>query len=153
MRIIAVEELTDALYRDVLEETGTENDPHPVLQPVTAAAQAVLPLLHVTWRATDALTFPLCLSTESPETGPLEHVSIARGNIVLCDHGRTVVDELPPPVLDGSRSGVLELPLPRAPISFAADPPGPEPSPSRSSCSTRSARISAASPRRTPARP
>jgi hypothetical protein len=127
VRLVAVEKMTDDLYRDVVEDEGTATEPRPVLQPITTAGQAALPLLKVTWRVTDGLTFPLCLSTESPETGPLENVSIARGNVVLCDHGRTVVDKLGPPVLAGDRGGTLELPLPRAPITFAAVPPGPEP--------------------------
>ena len=68
--------------------------------------------------------FPLCLSTEHQATGLLDNVSVARGNLLLCDHGRTVVDALPPPNRWKIRGGVLELPLPRGPLTFRPTRPG-----------------------------
>lgn len=49
-------------------------------------------LLDVTWREEDALPFPLCLSVVLPPPAcePLSRVSVARGNVVLADHGRTL---------------------------------------------------------------
>jgi len=49
------------------------------------------PLLEVTWADADALPFPLCLSTVGPppDCDLLTNVSVARGNVVLVDHGRT----------------------------------------------------------------
>jgi hypothetical protein len=50
------------------------------------------PLLEVEWDQADALAFPLCISSPSlpPECDLLEDVSVARGNIILVDHGRTI---------------------------------------------------------------
>ncbi|MCL7375256.1 putative baseplate assembly protein [Streptomyces sp. 35G-GA-8] len=48
------------------------------------------PVLEVTWAREDALTFPVCLSTRGgPGCEPVEDVSVARGNVVLVDHGRS----------------------------------------------------------------
>lgn len=59
-----------------------------------------LDITEVEWDDADALPFPLCLSV--PEH-PGAHVSRAFGNVVLADHGRTVVGEdlgeVPAPVL------------------------------------------------------
>jgi hypothetical protein len=54
------------------------------------------PLLEITWAEADALPFPFCISTLGPpEKGCelIENVSVARGNVILVDHGRTVKDE------------------------------------------------------------
>ena len=63
------------------------------------------PVAHIEWDAEDALPFPLCLSSKTdPEHGEDEiaDVSVALGNIVLADHGRTIEQEedlgiVPPP--------------------------------------------------------
>ncbi len=46
-------------------------------------------LLEVRWAAADALPFPLCLSSVGPppECTELTDVSVARGNVLLVDHG------------------------------------------------------------------
>ena len=50
-----------------------------------------LPLTEIAWTQADALPFPLCLSAkERPEL----EISVALGNIVLVDHGRTVSEDL-----------------------------------------------------------
>lgn len=51
-------------------------------------------LVHVTWRPEDALTFDLYLSarTAAPGCARVEGISVARGNTILVDHGRTVTD-------------------------------------------------------------
>ena len=49
------------------------------------------PVLEVTWARQDALAFPVCLSTRGgPDCAPVEDVSVARGNVVLVDHGRSL---------------------------------------------------------------
>lgn len=49
------------------------------------------PVLEVTWAREDALAFPLCLSTRGgPDCAPVEDVTVARGNVVLVDHGRSL---------------------------------------------------------------
>ena len=63
----------------------------PLVDPVTGAQVTC-----VEWDAADALQFPLCISAETdPEFGAafLPVVSVARGNIVLADHGQTIRDE------------------------------------------------------------
>lgn len=61
-------------------------------------------ITQIAWASADALPFPLCISaTTDKEHGEkyLPNVLVARGNIVLADHGRTIVDEplgiVPPP--------------------------------------------------------
>ncbi|MGW0791118.1 putative baseplate assembly protein [Streptomyces sp. NPDC002911] len=49
------------------------------------------PVLEVTWARQDALAFPVCLSTRGgPGCAPVADVSVARGNVVLVDHGRSL---------------------------------------------------------------
>jgi hypothetical protein len=51
----------------------------------------------IEWGGDDALPFPLCISLRS-ESGLQSNVSVAWGNIVLADHGRTLDPELLPRV-------------------------------------------------------
>ncbi|MEV5727709.1 putative baseplate assembly protein [Streptomyces pharetrae] len=92
----------------ILEEvkgprTGTPGDADPAhrqavrLTSVTPAVDRIedQPVLEVTWAAEDALRFPLCLVTRAGRgCPPVEDVTLARGNVVLVDHGRTI-DGLP----------------------------------------------------------
>ena len=57
----------------------------PVVDPLTGR-----PVLEVKWAEEDALPFALCLSVVGPppECALIEDVSVARGNVVLTDHGR-----------------------------------------------------------------
>jgi len=48
----------------------------------------------IEWHAGDALRFPLCLSADT-DSGFRENISVALGNIVLADHGRTITESLP----------------------------------------------------------
>ncbi|MCA1634282.1 MAG: putative baseplate assembly protein [Acidobacteria bacterium] len=53
------------------------------------------PVVEIEWAAADALPFTLCLSSvgRAPQCLPLEDVSVARGNVVLVDHGRRMRPE------------------------------------------------------------
>lgn len=53
-------------------------------------------LCEIEWCAEDALPFPLCLSVTGPPPlcKPFGNVTVARGNVVLVDHGRTVEQDL-----------------------------------------------------------
>lgn len=54
-------------------------------------------LWEVEWAQEDALEFPLCISAiHREDCSPIEDVSLARGNLVLVDHGRSVSEQLPP---------------------------------------------------------
>lgn len=48
----------------------------------------------IEWSVEDALPFALCISALTDSGNLVENVSVALGNIVLADHGRTVVREL-----------------------------------------------------------
>ncbi|NBE52386.1 putative baseplate assembly protein [Streptomyces boluensis] len=88
----------------ILEEvkgarTGTPGDADPEhrqavrLTSVTPAVDRVedQPVLEVTWAAEDALRFPLRLATPAGrDCAPVEDVTVARGNVVLVDHGRSL---------------------------------------------------------------
>ncbi|MFJ5674401.1 putative baseplate assembly protein [Streptomyces sp. NPDC093097] len=89
--------------------TGTPGDQDPThrqvvrLTSVTPAVDHLVgqPVLEVTWAAADALAFPLRLSTRGGrDCAPVEDVSVARGNVVLVDHGRS---------LDGGEGHVPEV--------------------------------------------
>ena len=47
------------------------------------------PVVNIEWAPEDALPFTLCLSSigPAPECKPLANVSLARGNVILVDHG------------------------------------------------------------------
>ena len=54
------------------------------------------PLLEIAWEEVDVLPFPFCISTIGPAPGCKlieEPISVARGNVILVDHGRRVEDE------------------------------------------------------------
>ena len=55
-----------------------------------------VPILHIEWDREDALSFPLVISAigQAPECKCIEDITIARGNVVLVDHGRTITEEL-----------------------------------------------------------
>jgi hypothetical protein len=54
-----------------------------------------IPALEIEWAAEDALPFPLCLSAigPAPECQLITDISVARGNIILVDHGKTIKGE------------------------------------------------------------
>ena len=56
------------------------------------------PLVNIEWAPEDALPFPLCISAlgGAPDCKYYCDISVAHGNIVLVDHGRTVSQSLPP---------------------------------------------------------
>jgi hypothetical protein len=56
------------------------------------------PLVNIEWAPQDALPFALCLSAigRAPECTYITDISVARGNIVLVDHGRSTSAWLPP---------------------------------------------------------
>lgn len=87
------------IFEEVIgAETGDSNDADPNrrhavrLTSVEAAIDPLngQPLLEIAWAEEDALPFPLCLSVVGPPPvcALIEHVSVARGNVLLADHGR-----------------------------------------------------------------
>jgi hypothetical protein len=55
-------------------------------------------ITEITWAEEDALPFPLCLSAldPPPQCEVIENISVARGNLILVDHGATIEEELDP---------------------------------------------------------
>ena len=74
------------------------------------------PVVEVTWDVEDALAFCVCLSTRGgQDCCPIEDVSVARGNVVLVDHGRDLT------ACHGSPENILVPPAEIVPPS--CDPP------------------------------
>ncbi len=103
------------LFEEVLgPNTGSEADADPAHRHVVRIidiARGVDPLVEspgdppvevveIEWHAEDALPFPLCLSSETDAEHGAQFVpvvSVARGNVLLAGHGRTMpVEELEP---------------------------------------------------------
>lgn len=57
-----------------------------------------LALTEITWAEEDSLPFPLCVSAMGPPTKceVIENISVARGNLILVDHGQRITEDLPP---------------------------------------------------------
>lgn len=75
-------------HRHAVKLTHIESD----IDPLNGQA-----ITHITWREEDALPFPLCISnlSSAPDCKLLENISIACGNVILVDHGRSVEQDLP----------------------------------------------------------
>jgi hypothetical protein len=117
VRLVAVnDKLEDLVYRKALVNGE--------LQPAQGGDPR-LPLLGVVWREADALPFPLCLSKEIPPDRLYKELSVARGNVAPCDHGRTVEEELALPAPRGNRAGGESTWLGYGPLTFEAMPPEP----------------------------
>ncbi|GAC1619307.1 MAG: hypothetical protein NVS4B9_10000 [Ktedonobacteraceae bacterium] len=98
-------------------KTGLTEDANPAHRHIVRLTRVELaidelygiPVVEIEWGPDDALPFPLCLSTigsaQVPGGSPpdsvvkdacqlLEDVSIARGNMILVDYGKTIAEEL-----------------------------------------------------------
>lgn len=128
VRLTSVEASEDSLYTQEVQE---------------GADPVATPVVEIAWSVDDALPFPLCLSTlgAAPDCAYLVGISVARGNIVLVDHGRTLPPEPLPPVpgvtdegccdCEGqprdvsTRAGRYRPALAQAPLLFAQPLPQP----------------------------
>lgn len=91
------------IFEEVLGPvTGQPGDADPRhrqavrLTRVTPSRDVLLgePVIEIEWDEADALRFDLCISTVgTPNCQYLEDISIARGNVILVDHGRRVSPE------------------------------------------------------------
>lgn len=63
----------------------TRVEPH--IDPLTGD-----PIVEIEWAPEDALPFSLCISArlQTPDCRLLKNVSVARGNVILADHGKTI---------------------------------------------------------------
>jgi hypothetical protein len=85
------------------------------LYPVTigtgdAARSLPTPIVEIGWSVADALPFSLCLSAIglAPGCVYLTDISVARGNVILIDHGRRQDDEPLPPVPGSTSAACCE---------------------------------------------
>lgn len=141
----------DPRHRHVVRLTSVQAfappDPAPGAAPVPLRDPLPIPPLMITevaWAPEDALPFALCLSATSEDGRTVEKVSVARGNLVLADHGLSLPSEdlgaVPQPRLSyppERDQGRCELPagepipprynpgLSRAPLTFVAPPVDP----------------------------
>lgn len=67
--------------------TASAPDTSPLVDPVTGEQ-----ITEITWYEEDALPFPLCVSAATAD-GYKDPVTVARGNVLLADHGLTLGDE------------------------------------------------------------
>jgi hypothetical protein len=72
-----------------------------------------LQVIEIEWAADDALPFALCLSATIGGVA-VEPLAVARGNILLADHGQTIQEPLPPIPAGGPFRPTLQ----EAPVAF-----------------------------------
>jgi len=110
-------------HRQVVRLTQVEQVQDPFeIDPGTGTRPTFL--TRVTWAGDDALTFPLCLSVKLSDGSVINGVSIARGNLVLADHGETVSEWFPGDPADPNVPGIVtsqrvfRFLLQQGPLSF-----------------------------------
>lgn len=92
------------LFEEVIgPKTGSDHDADPAHRHVVRLTKVEKivdelyqqPLLEVAWAEADALPFSLCISAigPAPACDLIENISVARGNLILVDHGRRIDDE------------------------------------------------------------
>ena len=105
----------------------TDDDGDPLVDPLDETE-----ITAIEWHPDDALPFPLCISSRTEEDDrPVTDVSVAHGNIILVDHGRSVAHDLgtvPPAQMhlafDTDRNPCARMPNIAVPPRFR--PPLPE---------------------------
>jgi baseplate J-like protein len=95
---------------------------NPLTDPLPNPDGSLNQITEIEWQSADALPFPICVSSVGDRdhgSKPLTDVSIALGNIVPADHGRTIhgesLGEVPEP-------GIYIAPDPSAPRCEPQDP-------------------------------
>ncbi len=91
------EEEADPAHRHAVRLIGVKPGTDPLFK--EPASTQDMRVVDIEWAAPDALPFPLCLwDVRVRGQAQKQPVSIALGNIVLADHGRTIRDEALTPV-------------------------------------------------------
>lgn len=84
----------DHTRRHVVKLTSVTpvEDPLVKEKPVGSKDELPVPLIEIEWALEDALPFHLCLSARLPvpDCTLVTGISVARGNVILVDHGRTI---------------------------------------------------------------
>jgi hypothetical protein len=113
----------DPRHRHVVRLTSVSPmAPATLADPLTGTA-----IVEIAWALEDALPFPLCISSVSDEahgSKALTDISVARGNLVLADHGRTLAGEplgsVPAPTLFVAPDRGGDSCSPAAPVEIPA---------------------------------
>lgn len=115
VRIRRVDRVTDPLFDTTLDPGGN----------LQIFAASPLQVLEIGWDAVDALTFPVCISTRLKDESIASRLSVARGNIALADHGRTVSETV---TLDPTSAATsnLRLALSASPLTMQCQPANQE---------------------------
>jgi len=84
----------DPMHRQAVRLTKVTRAVDPLYHPYGESYGQ--PVVEIEWCAEDALTFPLCLSARMPPPACdcRDHISVARGNVILVDHGATTVETI-----------------------------------------------------------
>lgn len=112
----------DRNHRQVVRLTKVEAVQDPLVMPP-------LKLTRVTWDRADQLGYPLYLSVKLSDGTLVEEMSVARGNLVLADHGRTLREWHPGdpanPEARGIETGIrpYRFHLKKGPLSFRVPMP------------------------------
>jgi hypothetical protein len=88
----------DPEHRHVVRLIDVRTGFDPIFEPPDVGP---IPVVEIEWHADDALSFPLCLSSETDEEHGAQfvpEVSVARGNVLLAGHGCTLSPEELEPV-------------------------------------------------------
>jgi len=87
VRLTKVQPAEDTLYTVAIQDGDTTR-------------RLPTPIVEIEWARDDALPFALCISAlgAAPDCAYIADISVARGNIVLVDHGRALPPEALPPV-------------------------------------------------------
>jgi hypothetical protein len=83
----------DHTRRHVVRLTRVSQIEDPLVkEKVMGTEELPVPLVEIEWGVEDALPFHLCLSARLPipNCDLIEKISVARGNVILVDHGRTI---------------------------------------------------------------
>jgi hypothetical protein len=80
----------DPTHRQALRLIKVKPDVDPLYHPTDP--QQGQPIVEIEWAPEDALTFPLCISSQAPPPtcDCMQNVSVARGNVILVDNGTTL---------------------------------------------------------------
>jgi hypothetical protein len=106
----------DPLFLADIDPVSGEPKPAPSGTPIIST----LPLVEVTWRKVDGLTFPLCLAATLSDGTQVRRISVARGNIVLADHGRSIIEQHCNLQLSGAPT--FRLRLSQGPLTMQCQP-------------------------------
>jgi hypothetical protein len=85
--VTGLEADADPLHRHAVRLTSVTYGEDPLLQ----TEHRPIPYVEINWAPEDALPFTFCISAigAAPDCDFLENVSVARGNVILSDHGKT----------------------------------------------------------------